>query len=191
MLAAGKGHRPSQALLGHMLFVGDGVPPQRARGLMWLTIAKNGADGAKDEWIRDLYQSDFAAATADDRKAGCRDARRARQGPAAALVHLPKRRQNAADSASARRADAGRRARAAAGGIGASGSRASSLCQARATNATSLRSGSGLSCSGSRDGILVRIDDPAVGRTSNGCSRACATESEAKACASEGADPRT
>ena len=68
MLAAGKGHRPSQALLGHMLFAGDGVQPQRARGLMWLTIAKNGADGAKDEWIRTLYQSDFAAATEQDRK---------------------------------------------------------------------------------------------------------------------------
>ena len=69
MLAAEKGHRPSQALLGHMLFAGDGVPPQRARGLMWLTIARNGADGARDEWIRNLYQSDFVAATPDDRKA--------------------------------------------------------------------------------------------------------------------------
>ena len=36
MLAAGKGHRPSEALLGHMLFAGDGVPPHRPRGLMWL-----------------------------------------------------------------------------------------------------------------------------------------------------------
>ena len=69
MLAAGKGHRPSQALLGHMLFVGEGVPAQRARGLMWLTIAKNSAEGAKDEWIRNLYQSDLVAATPDDRKA--------------------------------------------------------------------------------------------------------------------------
>jgi uncharacterized protein len=68
-VAAGKGHRPSQALFGHMLFIGDGVSPQRARGLMWLTIAKNGADGVKDEWIRNLYQADFAAAGADDRKA--------------------------------------------------------------------------------------------------------------------------
>jgi exopolysaccharide production negative regulator len=69
MLAAEKGHRPSQGLLGHMLFVGDGVSPQRARGLMWLTIAKNGADGGKDEWIRNLYQADLAAAGPDDRKA--------------------------------------------------------------------------------------------------------------------------
>jgi exopolysaccharide production negative regulator len=69
MLAAGKGHRPSQALVGHMLFVGDGLPPQRARGLMWLTIAKNGAEGAKDDWVRNLYQSDIATASPEDRKA--------------------------------------------------------------------------------------------------------------------------
>ena len=68
MLAAGKGHRPSQALLGHMLFAGEGVSNQRARGLMWLQIAKNGADGPKDEWIRQIYQRDYAAATDDDRQ---------------------------------------------------------------------------------------------------------------------------
>ena len=69
MLASTKGHRPSQALLGHMLFVGDGLPPQRARGLLWLTLAKNGAEGSKDDWIRELYQRDFAAAGEDDRRA--------------------------------------------------------------------------------------------------------------------------
>ncbi|HME85021.1 MAG TPA: tetratricopeptide repeat protein [Roseiarcus sp.] len=68
MLAAGKGHRPSQALLGHMLFTGDGVPSQRGRGLMWLQIAKNGADGPKDEWIREVYQHDFTAANDEDRQ---------------------------------------------------------------------------------------------------------------------------
>ena len=68
MLAAGKGHRPSQALLGHMLFAGEGVSSQRARGLMWLQIAKNGADGPKDEWIRQIYQRDYAAASDDDRQ---------------------------------------------------------------------------------------------------------------------------
>jgi uncharacterized protein len=66
-LAASKGHRPSEALLGHLLFVGDGVLPQRARGLMWLTIANNGAVGPKDEWIRDLYQRDFNDAGPQDR----------------------------------------------------------------------------------------------------------------------------
>ncbi len=67
-LAALKGHRPSQALLGHMLFTGDGVPSQRGRGLMWLEIAANGAEGPKDEWIRDAYQHDFGAANEDDRQ---------------------------------------------------------------------------------------------------------------------------
>jgi hypothetical protein len=67
MLASCKGHRPSQALLGHLLFVGDGVVPQRAKGLMWLTIASKGAEGPQDEWIRELYRRDFAAANAQDR----------------------------------------------------------------------------------------------------------------------------
>ena len=67
-LAADKGHHPAQALLGHLLFVGEGVPRQRARGLMWLAIAKNGAQGAKDDWIRELHAKDYAAAGDDDRE---------------------------------------------------------------------------------------------------------------------------
>jgi hypothetical protein len=67
-LAAEKGHHPAQALLGHLLFLGEGVPRQRARGLMWLTVAKNDAQGAKDEWIRELYAKDLAAANDDDRE---------------------------------------------------------------------------------------------------------------------------
>ena len=67
MLASHKGHRPSEALLGHILFVGDGVEPQRAKGLMWLTIANTGAESPKDDWVRDLYRRDFAAASAKDR----------------------------------------------------------------------------------------------------------------------------
>src|SRR3984957_17717217 len=68
-LAAEKHHRPAQAVLGHLLFVGgDGVPRQRARGLMWLTIAKSAAQGPKDEWMNDLYVKDFAAASDDDRQ---------------------------------------------------------------------------------------------------------------------------
>jgi len=69
LLAAEKGHRPSQALLGHMLFIGEGVQTQRGKGLMWLAIAKNAADGPKDEWIRELYQRDFAAAGDNDKQA--------------------------------------------------------------------------------------------------------------------------
>jgi len=67
-LAADKGHHPAQALLGHLLFVGEGVPRQRARGLMWLTLAKTAAQGPKDEWVRDLYGKDWGAASDDDRQ---------------------------------------------------------------------------------------------------------------------------
>ena len=68
-VAAQKGHAPSQALLGHMLFMGDGVPHQRARGLMWLEFAKDGAPGLSDTWIRDLYQRDLESASDSDRQA--------------------------------------------------------------------------------------------------------------------------
>jgi TPR repeat protein len=68
MLAAEKNHRPAQAVLGNLLFVGDGVPRQRARGLMWLTIAKGGAHIPADDWIRDLYTKDYAAADDNDRQ---------------------------------------------------------------------------------------------------------------------------
>jgi len=67
-LAAEKGHHGAQAVLGHLLFVGDGVPRQCARGLMWLALAKNGARGPKDAWIHELQAKDFAAASDDDRE---------------------------------------------------------------------------------------------------------------------------
>ena len=67
-LAADKGHHPAQALLGHLLFLGEGVPKQRARGLMWLALAKTAAQGQKDDWVRDLYAKDWGAASDDDRQ---------------------------------------------------------------------------------------------------------------------------
>jgi uncharacterized protein len=67
-LAAKQGHPPSQALLGHMLFTGAGVLDQRARGLTWLELAKDGAASPKDQWIRDLYQRDFQIASDNDRR---------------------------------------------------------------------------------------------------------------------------
>jgi TPR repeat protein len=67
-LAARRGHPPSQALLGHMLFVGEGVLDQRARGLMWLELANDGASGANEAWIRELYQRDFQVAADGDRR---------------------------------------------------------------------------------------------------------------------------
>ena len=69
-LSAQKGQCQSQAMLGAMLFSGDHVPRQAARGLMWLTLAK---DSAKDsavtdqDWISKLYDSAFQQATEDER----------------------------------------------------------------------------------------------------------------------------
>jgi uncharacterized protein len=68
-LAAKQGHPPSQALLGHMLFVGDGLPDQRAQGLMWLELAKERAEDPKSQWIRELYERDFHMASNGDRQA--------------------------------------------------------------------------------------------------------------------------
>jgi uncharacterized protein len=77
-LAAQKGQRQAQALLGQMLFDGERLPRQAARGLMWLTLACGNAGplacsnaGPDDIWIRDSYNRAFAAASPDDRaKAG-------------------------------------------------------------------------------------------------------------------------
>ena len=68
-LAASKGHVQAQALLGEMLFAGrDGVRPQRARGLMWLTLARDAAANSnKDKWIIDLYEKAVASANEADR----------------------------------------------------------------------------------------------------------------------------
>ncbi len=67
-LAAEKGHHPAQALLGDMLMNGmGGVPVQRARGLMWLSLARDGVEGRKDAWIVALYEKNWAAASDEDR----------------------------------------------------------------------------------------------------------------------------
>ena len=70
-LAADKSHAPSQAMLGHLLFNGaDGVTRQRARGLMFLTLARESAlDGQKDAWIVDAYDKAMASASESDRQA--------------------------------------------------------------------------------------------------------------------------
>src|SRR6202040_168882 len=61
-VGAPTGPPPAEALLGHMLFMGDGVPHQRARGLMWLEFGKDAAPAPSDAWIRDLYQHDLESA---------------------------------------------------------------------------------------------------------------------------------
>ncbi len=70
-LAAEKGHTPSQAMLGHLLFTGpEGVVKQRAQGLMYLTLARESAnDPAGDKWIVDLYEKAMRDATDNDRQA--------------------------------------------------------------------------------------------------------------------------
>jgi hypothetical protein len=64
--AANKGQHQAQALLGHMLFKGDVLPRQAARGLMWLTLAKDGA-GAQETWITNSYEQAFKLASDDER----------------------------------------------------------------------------------------------------------------------------
>jgi hypothetical protein len=68
-LAAEKSHRASEALLGHILFTGaDGVPRQAAQGLMWLSLAREGADPNKDAWIAKLRDQAYAAANENERQ---------------------------------------------------------------------------------------------------------------------------
>jgi uncharacterized protein len=65
-LAAEKGQHQAQALLGQMLFNGDRLPPQRARGLMWMALACDGAT-ADEAWIKESYAQAVSRATEDDR----------------------------------------------------------------------------------------------------------------------------
>jgi TPR repeat protein len=67
-LAAEKGHHYAQALLGHLLVTGEGIPRQRALGLMWLTMARDAADPAKDQWISNLHDKAFAGSSERDRQ---------------------------------------------------------------------------------------------------------------------------
>ena len=65
-LAAQKGQHQAQALLGQMLFNGDHLQRQAARGLMWLTLARDGA-APNETWINDVYNSALKRASEDDR----------------------------------------------------------------------------------------------------------------------------
>jgi TPR repeat protein len=66
-VAAKKGQHQAQAMLGAMLFKGDNVPRQGARGLALLTLASEAAT-AQEGWIKDLQSAASAQAT-DDEKA--------------------------------------------------------------------------------------------------------------------------
>jgi TPR repeat protein len=67
-LAAHKGQYQAQAVLGAMLFKGDHVPRQAARGLMWLTLARDGAP-PREAWIAELYGAAMKQATPEERAA--------------------------------------------------------------------------------------------------------------------------
>jgi exopolysaccharide production negative regulator len=67
-LAASKGEHRAQAVLGYLLFSGTVGPRQPAFGLMWLTMALDGA-GADEPWIREAYEAAFNEATEAERAA--------------------------------------------------------------------------------------------------------------------------
>lgn len=69
--AAQKGQYQAQALLGQMLFNGDVFQRQAARGLMWLTLARENA-GPDEIWIHELYTSALKRATEEDRAMAAR-----------------------------------------------------------------------------------------------------------------------
>ncbi len=67
-LAAHKGHIGAQAVLGDLLFNGDGIDPAPVEGLMWLTLARDSTTGTDDEvWISELLNRAVAIATPEQR----------------------------------------------------------------------------------------------------------------------------
>ena len=65
-VAASKGHCRAQAALGDILFRGQAVPRQAARGLMWLTLGRDCA-GTDEPWVKPLYDNAFRHASDDER----------------------------------------------------------------------------------------------------------------------------
>jgi exopolysaccharide production negative regulator len=65
-LAASKGQCRAQVALGDILFRGQQVPRQAARGLMWLTLGRDCA-GNDEAWIKPLYDNAFHRASDDER----------------------------------------------------------------------------------------------------------------------------
>jgi TPR repeat protein len=65
-LAARNGQYQAQAVFGGMLFKGESVARQRARGLMYLTLARDAAS-PQESWIADLYAAAMKQATEEER----------------------------------------------------------------------------------------------------------------------------
>jgi TPR repeat protein len=65
-LAATKGHCRAELALGDMLFQGQAVPREAARGLMWLELGRDCA-GRNEPSAKSLYDSAFKRASDDER----------------------------------------------------------------------------------------------------------------------------
>jgi TPR repeat protein len=66
-LAADKGNVGAQALLGHLLFEGDGIKREPVVGLMFLTIARDRASPSQ-QWILDMQEEALSVATESERR---------------------------------------------------------------------------------------------------------------------------
>jgi uncharacterized protein len=66
-IAAGKGQYQAQAVLGAILFKGESVPRDAARGLMYLILARDAAT-PKETWIAELYNAAMRQATPDEQE---------------------------------------------------------------------------------------------------------------------------
>ncbi len=66
LLSAIKGQCRAEVALGNILFHGQHVPRQAARGLMWLTLGRDCA-GADEPWIKPVYDDAFRRASDDER----------------------------------------------------------------------------------------------------------------------------
>jgi TPR repeat protein len=89
-LAAQKGQHQAQALLGQMLFNGDQLPRQAARGLMWLTLARDSAT-PEETWIKESYNKAIARASENDRAMALQMLERWVQGARTDYSSLPSR----------------------------------------------------------------------------------------------------
>ena len=66
LLSAMKGQCRAEVALGDILFRGQYVPRQAARGLMWLTLGRDCA-GGDETWVKPLYDNAFRRASDDER----------------------------------------------------------------------------------------------------------------------------
>jgi hypothetical protein len=65
-LATTKGHCRAEVALGDLLFQGQVIPRQAARGLMWLTLGRDCAS-FDETWVKPVYDSAFKRASEDER----------------------------------------------------------------------------------------------------------------------------